>query len=334
MANQSSTNKDLFAEVATLYYEEHLTQTAISRRLGSSRSTVSRLLRDARNEGVVSIKIHYPYTRNSLLESQLKERFSLADARVLRADKLEKKDILEGTGKLAAVLLSSLIKKHMVLGVSYGRSVEATIRNLQPSHSLDLTVVQILGALGSDNPLIEGANLTRDLADKYNATYRYVYAPLVAKDMRTRDLIIQEPLVEDTLAVGRNAHIALVGIGALGQTPQVDTSETTSLIWRGYLTQQDIDNLKKAGAVGNMCAQFFAADGTLLEHPLNQRSVSIGLEALQKIPTVIAVACGLHKAEAIVSALKGKYVNMLVTNDTTAKEVLAATPPPLPQPLD
>ena len=322
MSHPSTTSKDLLAEVATLYYEEHLTQAAISKRLGSSRSTVSRLLRDARNEGVVSININYPYTRDSLLESQLKEHFALTDTRVLRAGKLSAKDVLEGTGKLAAILLSKLIKKDMILGVSYGRSVAATIGNLQPSRSLALTVVQILGALGADNPLIEGADLARDLAGKYHATYRYVYAPLVAKDRRTRDLIVQEPLVKDALATGRRADIALVGIGALGHHLEVETSAAASLIWRGYLTEQDIDKLKKAGAVGNMCAQFFAADGALLEHPLNQRSISVGLQALQKIPTVIAVACGANKTEAILGALRGGYANILVTDDHTASRVL------------
>jgi deoxyribonucleoside regulator len=204
----------------------------------------------------------------------------------------------------------------MVLGVSYGRSIAATIRHLQPQRELPLVVVQLLGALGSDNPLIEGANLARNLAAKYGASYRYLYAPLVVEDARTRDLFMQEPLVQDVLAVGRQADIALVGIGALGQ-------EAPSLIWRGYLTATDLVRLQRMGAVGNMCAQFFDGHGRMLDTDLNRRSISIGLDGLATCKTVVAAAGGRQKAAAILGALRGGYVDVLISDDQAIEEVWA-----------
>ena len=309
-------DQDLMVEVATLYYEEDLTQAEIGTRLNTSRSTVSRLLRDARRLGIVRITIDYPWARNSRREAQLKHVFGLRDARVLRAGNLTGDDLLEGIGHLAARYLESIIGSDMVLGVSYGRSIASTIRNLAPQRDLSLVVVQLLGALGSDNPLIEGANLARSLAAKYGASYRYLYAPLVVEDARTRDQLAQEPLVQDVLAVGSQADIALVGIGALGD-------EAPSLIWRGYLNQHDLGGLQQAGAVGNMCAQFFDGWGRMLDTDLNRRSISIGLDGLARCKTVVAAAGGRRKARAILGALRGGYVDVLVTDDGAVEEVLA-----------
>jgi deoxyribonucleoside regulator len=314
--------RDLLIEAATLYYEEELTQAEIGQRLNTSRSTVSRLLRDARAQGIVHITINYPWARNSRLEARLKQTFDLPDARVLRAGGMAVDDALEGIGTLTARYLQNVIREDMVLGVSYGRSIAATIRNLQPQRELPLVVVQLLGALGSDNPLIEGANLARNLAAKYGASYRFLYAPLVVEDARTRDLFMQEPLVQDVLAVGRQADIALVGIGALGD-------EAPSLIWRGYLAATDLARLQRMGAVGNMCAQFFDAHGRMLDTDLNRRSISIGLRGLATCERVVAAAGGRKKAAAILGALRGGYVDVLISDDQAIEEVLAlqgATP--------
>jgi deoxyribonucleoside regulator len=308
--------RDLLVEAATLYYEEGLTQAEIGQRLATSRSTVSRLLRDARTQGIVHITINYPWARNSRLEARLKQTFRLGDARVLRAGGMPVDDALEGIGTLTARYLQNAIREDMVLGVSYGRSIAATIRHLQPQRELSLVVVQLLGALGSDNPLIEGANLARNLAAKYGASYRYLYAPLVVEDARTRDLFMQEPLVQDVLAVGRESDIALVGIGALGD-------EAPSLIWRGYLTATDLARLQRMGAVGNMCAQFFDAHGRMLDTDLNRRSISIGLDGLATCRLVVAAAGGRKKAPAILGALRGGYVDVLVSDDQAIEEVLA-----------
>lgn len=314
---RSDDDRDLMVEAATLYYEEQYTQAETAQRLAVSRSTVSRLLRDARALGIVQITIHHPWARNSRLEALLREAFGLRDARILRVGHGRASDeVLDGVGALAARYLQGVIRDDMVLGISYGRTIAATIGHLTPARPVDLVVVQLLGALGSDNPLIEGANLARDLAAKYGATYRYLYAPLVVEDARTRDRFVQEPLVQDVLAVGKQADIALIGIGVLGD-------EAPSLIYRGYLSARDVARLRDLGGVGNMCAQFFDAEGVLLDADLNQRAISIGLDGLQGIGLVVAAASGRQKAPAILGALRGGYVDVLISDDEAIEAVLA-----------
>ncbi|MDF1523969.1 MAG: sugar-binding domain-containing protein, partial [Trueperaceae bacterium] len=120
--------------------------------------------------------------------------------------------------------------------------------------------------------------------------------------------------MQDALAVGRQADVALVGIGALGD-------EAPSLIWRGYLAATDLTRLRAMGGVGNMCAQFFDADGQLLDADLNRRSISIGLQALATIDLVVAAASGRQKAPAILGALRGGHVDVLISDDQAIEQV-------------
>jgi len=306
---------DLLAEVARLYYEQQMTQADIGRRINVSRSTVSRLLQEARDREIVTISIQYQVARDAPLEEQLQSRFGLKTVRVLRSNGRSDDAVRRGMGQLAARLLEHLARNDLVLGVSYGRSVADTIAQVRPTHYMNMTVVSVIGALGSKNPLIEGIDLARELAMKFDAKYRYLYTPLVVEDRRTRDALVHEPMVEDVLALGRRADVALFGIGALA-------SDASGLIWAGYLPRKDLTWLQNKGAVGHMCAQFFDVEGKVLDIDLNYRSIGIGIESLRDIETVIAVAGSEQKATAILGALHGGYVDVLVTDDKAAQLIL------------
>lgn len=301
--------------VARLYYEQNLTQSEIGRRLSISRSTVSRMLQEARDTGVVQITINHTWERDAHLENRLLQLFGLRDVRVLRSFDRPSDDVMQGMGQLAARYINRITDDNMVIGVSYGRSIAQTVQQVPPTPRENVTIVQILGALGSNNPLIEGVELTRALATKYSATYRYLHSPLIVEDIRTRDLLVGEPSVHDVLEVGRRADIALLGIGALG------TSDS-SFIWTGYLSQKELLWLQNIGAVGHMSAQFFDADGAILDIELNRRCISIGLSALHDIETVIAVAGTRPKARAIYGALRGGYIDVLITDSNAAVDVI------------
>ena len=314
MTQQDETG--LLVEVAKLYYEEQLTQAQIGRQLQTSRSTVSRLLKEARAKGVVKITIDYQWVRDSALERDLTETFDLEQAFVLRADGRTENEMIDGLGHLAARYLTGTVQDGMVLGVSYGRSIAATVRHVTGG-THDLTVLQVIGALGSGNPLQDGPDLARQLANTYGATYRYLHAPLLVESVETRDRLLQEPLVGDLLQTAKKADVVLMGVGPL-------TADASGLIFTGYLSKKDLGRLKTAGAVGHMCAQFFGADGELVDTLFNERAITIGLETLKTIPTVLTVAGGKEKAAALKGALNGGYIDVLVTDDEAARGVLEA----------
>lgn len=223
--------------------------------------------------------------------------------------------MIDGLGYLAARYLGESIKDDLVLGVSYGRSMASTVRHIAPQTFKNLTVLQIIGALGSGNPLQDGPDLARQLANKYGATYRYLHAPLMVESSETRNRLLQEPLVNDLMRIARKANIVLTGVGPL-------TRDASGLIFRGYLSKKDFKKLKRSGAVGHLCAQFFDADRNYLDTPINERAVTIGLNELKSIPEVVVVAGGATKVEALQGTLKGGYADILITDDIAARGIL------------
>ena len=311
----ADSHQQTLVEVARLYYEQELTQSEIGRRLSLSRSTVSRMLQRARDAGIVTITVNYDVVRHHALEDTLKSAFALRAARVLSSNRQSAGSIHNGLGKLGANLLAESLNDRSTLGVSYGRSLAKTVEQVRPQQREGLTVVPVIGALGSDNPLIEGIDLTRQLATKLGARYRYLHAPLLVEDRRTRDLFLQEPTVNDVLQIAANANTVLIGIGSL-------QAQSSGIIWTGYITRKERDWLHNIGVVGHMCAQFFDVEGKILDIGINHRSISIGLEALRQIDNVIAVAGTTDKASAILGALNGGYIDSLVTDDRAARQVL------------
>ena len=307
--------RDVLVEISRLYYEQGSTQSDIGRRFNLSRSTVSRMLQRARDIGVVTITVNDDVRREPEIESALQSTFGLRAARVLSSQGRSAETVRNGLGKLGANLLSETLGEDSTLGVSYGRSIAKTVEQMRPSLLEGLTIVPVIGALGSENPLIEGIDLTRQLATKLGARYRYLHAPLLVEDRRTRDLFLQEPTVNDVLQIASRSQTVLIGIGSL-------QAKSSGIIWTGYINRKERDWLHNIGVVGHMCAQFFDVQGQVLDIGINQRSISIGLQGLRQVDNVIAVAGTIDKASAILGALNGGYIDSLVTDDRAASLVL------------
>jgi len=307
---------ELLAQVASLYYEDDLTQAEVARRIGISRSTISRLLHEARDAGVVEITIHYPWKTAPEIEHDLTTCLHLRQARVLVGRGRPYEEILRGLGVLAARYIENILVEGTILGISWGTAVYSTVRALRPDRRLPITVVQMIGAVGTGDPLIDGPDLARLLANVYGGEYRYLHAPLIVEDTHVREALLQEPRIHETLSLARRADVALVGIGSL-------VPEVSSLLRAGYLDQEALDQLRAQGAVGDVCARHYDAQGHVLDIELNHRIVGIELERLHSIEQVIGVAGGEAKAEAILGALRGGHVNVLVTDDAAARKVLA-----------
>ena len=306
---------DSLARVASLYYEDNLTQEEIARQIGGSRSTVSRLLNEARDTGVVEITIHHAWKTNSTLERELKDKFELHDVSVLTCDSQNSGEILRGLGELAARYVDQDLTEDSILGISWGTAVHSTVQALRPKRIIPITIVQMVGAVGLGDPLIDGPDLARFLANVYGGEYRYLHAPLIVESQRVQEAFHQELMIQETLAIARRADVALVGIGSLHP-------EESSLLRAGYLDEGALAQLRTQGAIGDICARHYDALGSVLDIELNRRIVGIELNDLRNIDRVIAVAGGESKAETILGALRGGYVNVLVTDDAAAQKVI------------
>ncbi|MCC7354453.1 MAG: sugar-binding transcriptional regulator [Anaerolineae bacterium] len=303
------------AEIARLYYEEGLTQSQIGKRYGISHSTVSRLLQEVRQRGIVEIRIHYPLPRAYDLEKKLAERYGLQGVQVLASHGLSYAETLRRMGILGARALSGLLKDGVVLGISWGTAVAATVEAMTQHDLPSAMVVQMIGGIGSANPAIDGIELARRLGERLRCRYHYLHAPLVVPSPEVHAALVQEPGIATVLELARKASLALVGIGAV-------EPEHSSLIRAGFLSREEATEIVRQGAVGDVCARTFDLAGRECQTIINRRVIGVSLGDLHRVGYVVGVAGSEAKARAILGALRGRHVNFLITDSRAAAQVL------------
>lgn len=308
---------NFLAQIAVWYYEEGLDQGTIAGRINRSRSMVSRLLDEARQAGLVEFRVHYPLKTDAQLEQQLCETFDLRQAIVLAAPPDDYDALLRRLGELAARCVQQALHPGIVIGVGWGTGVHAVVRAMPTWPVADATVVQIIGAVGFGDPMVDGAELARWLAGKLGAAYRYLSAPLVVETEEVAQSLLRQRSIAETLDLATRAEVAIVGIGTVN--PQL-----SSLKRAGYLSDADLQQLEQAGVVSDLLSRQLDAQGRVVDVPHNRRVIGIhDLASLRAIPRVIAVAGGILKAPAILATLRGRYINVMVTDATTAAEILS-----------
>jgi len=307
---------DLLAQVALWYYVDGLDQAAIAERINKSRSMVSRLLDQAREAGLVEVKVHYPLRTDTELERRMCQEFGLASAHVLAETPDDYSVLLKRLGELGARCLQQALRPGVIIGVSWGTAVHAVVSAMPVTPDVpNATVVQLIGAVGHGDPLVDGAELGRWLAQKLHASFRFLSAPLLVDDEGLAAALRRERTIEETLALAARADVALIGIG----TPQ---PELSSLLRAGYLSRTEVESLVEDGVVGDVVAHQFDENGQWLDIPANRRAISLDAESLRRIPRIIAVSGGMGKARAILAGLRGGYCTCLVTDARTVQLVL------------
>lgn len=311
---------ELLAQVAHLYFEKGNDQSAIARRLRVSRSSVSRLLTQARKAGIVEIRIHYPLALVPELGQEFCKRFGLKDALVLQAGHGDAFDAKLQAARLAARYLQDHIAADDIVAISRGSTLHATVEHFAPTPRHNITVVQLVGTLHANRAGQDDANLARALALKTGGEYYNLTAPLFVENVETRRALMQESSILHVLDLAQQAKLALVGIGALDR-------QASSIVRQKLLPGTQVEKLKKGHAVGEICSQYFNIDGEIVSTDLSERTIALELAALKKIPRVLAVATGTHKAKAILGALRGGYVGVMIMDDLTARLVLELDQP-------
>jgi DNA-binding transcriptional regulator LsrR (DeoR family) len=308
--------REYLAQVACEYYDQNKTQQEIADRIGVTRSAISRLLTEARAKGIVEIVVHYPWRTSPELEAALVGQFGLKAARVLVRENKTYEETLKGLGVLTAQYFDAVVQEDSVIGITWGTNLYQVVQAIRPRSLAEAEVIQLIGGTGAERGSAIGPLLAPMLANSLGCTCRYLHAPLIAESEASRDALMQERSIRETLERGRQADIALVGIGST-------RPELYNPYRMGYVSEAELDQIRAAGAIGDVCVQPYGLDGHILDVGVSRRVVGITSEWLAQIETVIGVAGDVRKAEAIYGALMGKYVNVLVTDDQTVLKVLA-----------
>lgn len=311
---------DLLAEVASLYYEQDLSQAEIGQRLGLSRVKIYRLLKKAKEAQVVQITINWQIARDGDLEEALCEGFSLDRALVLKSAPQDFGPNGDGIGlrrlgQMAARHLATALEDGMTLAVCLGRSSYEVINAFRPLTQARVNVAQAMGSIPSAIPDLDSAALAQQLARKLGGQIMLLSSPLCVNSAEAAELLRSQPAIERTLKAARNADIALVGIGGIdaGTSHYVDAE---------LITAEQLRQLEAEGAVGDVCGNFIRESGELHPCTINKCMIGITLDELRRIPNTIAVAAGTAKVKAILGALRSGVLNALCTDQQTAAELV------------
>ncbi len=309
----------LLAKAAHLYFVDDRSQDDVATILGTTRSNVSRMLKQARDLGIVEIRIVDPTRRDQALESALRERFGLADARVLAAG--GDSDVLAAVGRLAARWLDETLGDGQVVAMSWGQTLQAVVRAVDGVSRRDVEVVQLVGGLSALDSALTGQELVRELSERMGARHRYLHAPALFGSAEALTLMLREPAIAAALDVAKAADIALVGIGATG------IGSSRVLVDALGLSPEQRAEFDASGAVGDVCARFYDLSGQAIRSVVNERVLAVTLDDLRAIPTVAGVAAGLEKAPGILGALRGRIIDVLICDQAAARSVLALDRP-------
>jgi DNA-binding transcriptional regulator LsrR (DeoR family) len=305
----------LLAKAARLYFLDDRSQDDVAAILGTTRSNVSRMLKQARDLGIVEIRIVDPAGRDQELERALRDRFGLRDARVLEV--AAGTDVLSGVGRLAARWLDETLRDGQVVALSWGQTLQAMVRATDGVARRDVEVVQLVGGLSALDSALTGQELVRELSERMGARHRYLHAPALFGSAEALTVMLHEQAIADALDAAKAADVAVVGIGAAG------LGSSRALLDALALSPAQRAQFDAAGPVGDVCGRFYDLSGQEVDSVVNQRVLAVTLDDLRAIPTVAGVAAGPEKAPGILGALHGRIVDVLICDQAAARLVLA-----------
>ncbi|CAM3060011.1 sugar-binding transcriptional regulator [Sporolactobacillus spathodeae] len=314
-----SNNRELLVKIAQMYYLENMTQSQIANALGIYRTTISRLLKRVRDEGIVTITINYGSNRETELEKSLCERFGLKEAIVVSTwnlphNQVEKSQVM---GKAAASFLKRITGDGDVIGFSWGSSLAAVAEQLDPDERKNVLCVPMIGgASGRLKSRFHVNTICYQVAEKFRGDSLLADFPAVFESEAIKQAMIQTKHFREIESVWERLSIALFGIGS------VILQGTEN--WQAFYGSGTVHSLVDRQAAGDILSSFYDAWGIPVETDLSARTMALPLERLKQLPYSIGIAESSAKVPAIIGALRGNYMNVLVTTDETAREILEA----------
>lgn len=302
-----------------MYYDENRTMESIANTLGVSRSTVSRLLRDARTEGLVRISLHAPQThRPQELTRAVELRYGVRTVIAPSAPSATERERLQAVAEIGALELETMVQPGTAVGVAWGTTVAALSTRLRHRPTPGVSVVQLNGAIsteGSSDTYVSA--VLAQAAGRWDATVEHFPVPAFFDFPATREAMWRERSVRRVLEAQSRCSLAVFGVGAF------DADVPSQAYTSSYLTAEDRSALQSDGAVGDVCTVFLRADGSWRGIGMNTRVSGPDPQRLGMIPRRLLIAAGSRKAVPLRAALCAGVATDLVVDEVTAAGLLA-----------
>ncbi|WP_407260455.1 sugar-binding transcriptional regulator [Klebsiella pneumoniae] len=304
----------LLTEIAVAYYDQEQTQEEIAKRFGISRIKVGRLLKKARQEGIVEISVKYHPVFSSQIEQQFISHFGIKRA-LIALDHHDEDEQRQQVAALVSNYLAGVLKNDMTVTVGQGRNVAAVANHVGVFPERNCRFICGIGGTKRDNQLIDADHISRNLARKFNGFSETLYAPAYVETPELRAAFMQNRLIKATLEQASKADVAIIGLG--------DMNENSFMVQLGWFTPQEIATARQEQGGGRSGGvQLFNIQGKPVDTVMNDRVIGLSLEQLRAIPCVIAIASESTKATAILGALRTGVIDVLATSASNARSVI------------
>lgn len=314
----------LILKAAYLYYIKDLPQNEIADMLDISITTVSRLIKKAKDEKIVEFVIRDPYIECIHLEEKLKKTFGLKDViiapnpepglignSVSGCDSIKKLVALEG-----ARYIQRIIRENDVLGITWGSTMYYLINYLNPCQKVDASFVTLHGSIACCENELDVRTLVSRMAKAFSGRKYYLLTEGLMSHISIADSIKKEKNIQNVFRMFDDINISIGGIGSF----YPDLSSV--LAKKEYLTSSELESLQSKNVVGDIALRFFDKNGEECKTDLADRTISIDLEKFRKIKTKITIASGKGKTFPVLSALRGKLIDVLITDYELGTSIL------------
>lgn len=307
------TKIDLLLTICDLYYNQKLTQAQIAKKMDISRPTVSRIIEEAKEQGIVTITISAPLVINNLLSNQVKKKYFLKNVLVIKNTGNYDFD-LENLGKVTANLIENIVNEGSVLGISWGNAIQSFVTQLEETIWKNVKIVQINGSLGSEVSSMDGSELVIRLGAKTQSNYELLTAPAFVDSEQLQLQLLEQTQIKRVIDQGDNYDITVSGIGNL--IPEKNTLYNAKI-----LAKKDLQTLDQEGVVGHIAGRMYDIHGNEVRIK-NKWPISPKIETFIKVPTSIGAAIGKDRAKAVIGAINGQYINTLICDEALANSLL------------
>ena len=309
-------NQRMMLKVADLYYNRELSQQDISDTLNISRPTISKLLKAARTSGIVQITVHDITGRKYFqLEQALEEAFGLKE--VLIVDTADNPDATkDAIGQAGAVYLAQILRDGDIVGVSMGSTLAKMLNYPQEAVFSGVTFVPLIGGIGTLPGRLNSNAIVEGLAEHFGGDFLQVHAPARLSRRKAKTELMKEPHISRVLKKASRADIALLGIGA----PTSDSA----IVKTDYFNHEMLKEIAAEEICGEICMNFYDKNGDIDRYSYNDKALGVNIKTLKNVPYAIAMCFGEHKVPAILGAIAGSYINVLITDLQTARLLMAS----------
>ncbi len=308
-------------QAASMYYLQGMTMEAVARQLGVSRSSVSRLLSFARDQGIVKIRVNAPTGERGTIAGEIERQFGVKTWVVPTLDVDSPPTRLRAVAVVAARRLSELLEPDMTLGMAWGNTISAVVAELAHDPKPGTRVVQLNGAANAlDSGLLYADSIISAAASAFGSRAIHFPVPAFFDYQETKEALWKERSIRSVLEAIDSCDIVTFGVGSM------DPTMPSHVYAGGYLDAAELERARADGVVGDVCTVLIREDGST-DMELNARASGPPPSQLQRIPIRLCVVSGAAKAPALLGTLRAGAVTDLIVDSSAAREVLRLSSP-------